>query len=145
METVLEWSAGRVPFHQPAVIGDAVRRRLRSQLSLLGGALQVGFPYEMAVAGRYTMWSFDRTISPVSPCAFLHNPPRMHLLPCEFPMPNVLHPFRRKNPRARIPETAFPEPYFFNDTDNISLDDILALLNKDGLMLHQPIDLLERL
>ena len=60
-------------------------------------------------------------------------------------MPNVLHPFRRKNPRARIPETAFPEPYFFNDTDNISLDDILALLNKDGLMLHQPIDLLERL
>jgi hypothetical protein len=60
-------------------------------------------------------------------------------------MPNVLHPFRRKNPRARIPETAFPEPYFFNDTENISLDDILALLNKNGLMLHQSIDLRERL
>jgi len=59
-------------------------------------------------------------------------------------MPNVLHPFRRKNPRARIPETAFPERYIFNDTENIFLDDILALLNKNGLMLHQFIDLLER-
>ena len=59
-------------------------------------------------------------------------------------MPNVLHPFCRKNPRARIPETTFPEPYFFNDKENISLDDILALINKNGLMLHQSIDLLER-
>lgn len=48
-------------------------------------------------------------------------------------MPNVLHPFRRKNPRARIPKTAFSEPSF------------LALLNKNGLMLHQSVDLLERL
>ena len=59
-------------------------------------------------------------------------------------MPNVLHPFRRKNPRARIPETAFPELYIFNDTENIFLDDFLAWLNKNGLMLHQSIDLLER-
>jgi len=59
-------------------------------------------------------------------------------------MPNVLHPFRRKNPRVRIPDTAFPEPYIFNDTENIFVDDILALLNKNGLMLHQSIDLLER-
>jgi hypothetical protein len=59
-------------------------------------------------------------------------------------MPNVLHPFRRKNPRAHIPETALPEPYFFNDTENISLDDILALLNKNGMMLNQSIDLRER-
>jgi len=59
-------------------------------------------------------------------------------------MPNVLHPFRRKNPRVRIRDTAFPEPYIFNDTENIFVDDILALLNKNGLMLHQSIDLLER-
>ncbi|HSS29550.1 MAG TPA: hypothetical protein VLL06_00880 [Nitrospiraceae bacterium] len=59
-------------------------------------------------------------------------------------MPNVLHPFRHKNPRARIPETPFPEPYIFNDTENIFVDDILALFNKNGLMLHQSIDLLER-
>ena len=58
-------------------------------------------------------------------------------------MPNVLHPFCRKNPRARIPETACPEPYICNDTENIFVDDILALLNKNGLMLHQSIDLLE--
>jgi hypothetical protein len=58
-------------------------------------------------------------------------------------MPNVLHLFRRKNPRAHIPEIAFPEPYICNDTENIFVDDILALLNKNGLMLHQSIDLLE--
>jgi len=58
-------------------------------------------------------------------------------------MPNVLHLFRRKNPRAHTPETAFPEPYICNDTENIFVDDILALLNKNGLMLHQSIDLLE--
>ena len=52
-------------------------------------------------------------------------------------MPYVLHPFRRKNPRARVPETAFPEPHIFNDTENIFLDDILALVNKNGLTLHQ--------
>jgi hypothetical protein len=55
-------------------------------------------------------------------------------------MPNVLHLFRRKNPRAHIPEIAFPEPYICNDTENIFVDDILALLNKNGLMLHQSID-----
>ena len=60
-------------------------------------------------------------------------------------MPNVLHPFHRKNPRACIPEIAFPEPYIFNDTENIFLDDILALLTKNDLMLHQSIDLLKRL
>jgi len=59
-------------------------------------------------------------------------------------MPNVLHLFRRKNPRAHIPEIAFPEPYICNDTENIFVDDILALLNKNGLMLHQSIDLLKR-
>jgi len=59
-------------------------------------------------------------------------------------MPNVLHPFHRKNPRARIPEIALPEPYIFNDTENIFLDDILALLTKNDLMLHQSIDLLKR-
>jgi len=59
-------------------------------------------------------------------------------------MPNVLYPFHRKNPRAHIPEIAFPEPYIFNDTENIFLDDIWALLTKNDLMLHQSIDLLKR-
>lgn len=90
------------------------------------------------------MERFQRIISPVSPCTFLHNTPRMHLPPCEPSYAYVLHPFRRKDQRVRTHETACPEPYIFNDTENILLDDILALLNKNGLMLHQSIKLLER-
>ncbi|MEP6960204.1 MAG: hypothetical protein ABI980_15875 [Nitrospirota bacterium] len=60
-------------------------------------------------------------------------------------MPVVLHPFRCKNPRARIPETVFPEPYLLTDTENTIIDDILALLNKNGLTSHQSMNLLERL
>jgi len=41
--------------------------------------------------------------------------------------------FRRKNPRAKIPETVFPEPYVLSDTENKIIDDIIALLNKHGL------------
>ena len=52
---------------------------------------------------------------------------------------------RRKNPRARIPETAFPEPYLLTETENTLIDDILALLNKKGLTSHQSMNLLERL
>jgi hypothetical protein len=52
---------------------------------------------------------------------------------------------RRKNPRARIPETAFPEPYLLTETENTIIDDILELLNKHGLTSHQSQNLLERL
>ena len=58
---------------------------------------------------------------------------------------NVLHPFHRKNPRAHIPEITCTGPYIFNDAENIFFDDILALLTKNDLMLHQSIDLLKRL
>jgi hypothetical protein len=53
--------------------------------------------------------------------------------------------FRRKNPRASIPETAFPEPYWLTETENKIIDDILELLNKNGLTSHQSQNLLERL
>ena len=46
---------------------------------------------------------------------------------------------------ARIPETAFPEPYVLTETENKIIDDILELLNKHGLTSHQSKDLLERL
>ncbi len=52
---------------------------------------------------------------------------------------------RRKNPRASIPETAFPELYLLTETDNTIIDDILELLNKHGLTSHQSLNLLERL
>ena len=59
-------------------------------------------------------------------------------------MPVLLHFFRLKNPPARIPETAFPDPYFFTDTEHAIVDDIPTLLNKNGLTSHQSPNLLER-
>ena len=58
---------------------------------------------------------------------------------------DIITEFRRKNPRSSIPETAFPEPYLFTETENTIIDDILELLNKNGLTSHQSMDLLERL
>jgi hypothetical protein len=47
--------------------------------------------------------------------------------------------------RAKIPETAFPEPYLLTETENKIIDETLALLNTNGLTSHQSISLLERL
>ncbi len=58
---------------------------------------------------------------------------------------DIISEFRRKNPRARIPETAFPEPDLLTETEEKIIDDILALLNKHGLTSHQSQNLLERL
>ena len=57
----------------------------------------------------------------------------------------IIDELRKKNPRARIPETAFPEPYLLTETENKIIDDILALLNQHGLTSHQSMNLLERL
>jgi len=57
----------------------------------------------------------------------------------------IITELRQKNPRAKIPETAFPEPYLLTDTENKIIDDILELLNKHGLTSHQSQNLLERL
>jgi hypothetical protein len=57
----------------------------------------------------------------------------------------IIDELRRKNPRATIPETAFAEPYLLTETENKIIDDILELLNKHGLTLHQSQNLLERL
>jgi hypothetical protein len=58
---------------------------------------------------------------------------------------DIITELRHKNPRAKIPETAFPEPYLLTETENVIVDDILALLNKHGLTSHQSKNLLERL
>lgn len=58
---------------------------------------------------------------------------------------DIIEELRRKNPRAKIPETAFPEPYLLTETENKIIDEILALLNKNGLTSHQAQTLLERL
>ncbi len=57
----------------------------------------------------------------------------------------IINELRRKNPHVLIPETAFPEPYLLTDTENTIIDDILELLNKNGLTSHQLMNLLERL
>ena len=58
---------------------------------------------------------------------------------------DIIAKFRLKNPRANIPETAFPEPDLLTQTENMIIDDILALLNKHGLTSHQSQNVLERL
>ena len=58
---------------------------------------------------------------------------------------DIISEFRRNNPGAKIPDTAFPEPYLLTETENKIIDDILALLNKHGLTSHQSQNLLERL
>ena len=57
----------------------------------------------------------------------------------------IINELRKKNPRARVPETAFPEPYLLTEAENKIIDDILELLNKNGLTSHQSMNLLERL
>ena len=54
----------------------------------------------------------------------------------------VLNPFRRKNPPARIRETTFPDPYFFTDTEHTIINNVLALLNTNGLISHQSMNLI---
>ena len=46
-------------------------------------------------------------------------------------MHDVLHPFRRKTPSARIPEADFPEAYIFNGTENTFLDDNLGITQQE--------------
>ena len=58
---------------------------------------------------------------------------------------DIITEFRRKNPRASIPETAFPEPYLHTETENTIIDDMLEMLNKHSLTSHQSLNLLELL
>ena len=58
---------------------------------------------------------------------------------------DIITEFHLKNPRARIPEMAFPEPYLLTETENTIIDDILELLNKHGLTSRQSMGLFERM
>ena len=58
---------------------------------------------------------------------------------------DIVNEFRKKNPRAKIPETAFPEPYILSQTEEQIIDDLLAVLNRHGLTSHQATNILERL
>ena len=58
---------------------------------------------------------------------------------------DIITELRQKNPRAKIPETAFPEPYLLSQTEEKVIDDLLAVLNQHGLTSQQSQNLLERL
>ena len=55
-----------------------------------------------------------------------------------------MNEFRQKNPRAKIPETAFPEPYVLSKAEDKIIDDLLAILNTNQLNSQQSLELLER-
>jgi len=58
---------------------------------------------------------------------------------------DIIGELRNKTPRARIPETVFPSPYLMTQTEEKVIDDMLAVLNKNGLDSEQSQVLLEHL
>ncbi len=58
---------------------------------------------------------------------------------------DIISELRKKNPRARLPETVFPSPYLMTETEEKVIDDMLAVLNKNGMDSKQSLDLLEHL
>ncbi|MDR4468333.1 MAG: hypothetical protein MRJ68_08545 [Nitrospira sp.] len=58
---------------------------------------------------------------------------------------DIITDLRKKNPRAKIPDTVFPSPYLMTQTEEKVIDDLLAVLNKSGMDSKQSIELLEHL
>lgn len=58
---------------------------------------------------------------------------------------DIITEFPRRNPRATIPETVFPKPVLLTDIEDEIIDDILELLNHNGLTSAQSTDLGEQL
>jgi hypothetical protein len=58
---------------------------------------------------------------------------------------NIITEFRHKIPHAPVPQPAFPKPYLLAETENEIIDNIMELLNKNGLTSHQSANVLERL
>ncbi|MDR4470569.1 MAG: hypothetical protein MRJ68_20085 [Nitrospira sp.] len=58
---------------------------------------------------------------------------------------DIITDLRKQNPRARIPETVFPSPYLMTQTEEKVIDDLLAVLNNNGLDSRQSLALLEHL
>ena len=58
---------------------------------------------------------------------------------------DIIGELRRKNPRARTPETVFPSPYLMTQTEEKVIDDMLAVLNTHGMDATRSLELLEHL
>ena len=93
---------------------------------------------------RETMFLEEATISNMWEIAAIVELLERQGLATKQDLYNIITEFRIKQPRATIPETAFPEPYVLSKMEEHIIDDILALLNKNGLDSKQSLDLLER-
>jgi hypothetical protein len=94
---------------------------------------------------RDTMSLEDATISNMREIAALVEAPGRKGLCAKQDLYDFIAEFHRKNPRATILETALPEPYLLTETENNIIDDILAVLNKNGLTSYQSLSLLDQL
>lgn len=57
---------------------------------------------------------------------------------------DIITELRKKNPRAKIPETVFPSPYLMTQTEEKVIDDLLAVLNQHGMDSKRSLELLEQ-
>lgn len=58
---------------------------------------------------------------------------------------DLIGELRKKNPRARLPQTVFPSPHLMTETEKKVIDDMLAVINKHGVDAKQSLELLEHL
>lgn len=58
---------------------------------------------------------------------------------------DIIAELRAKNSRARLPETVFPSPYLMTQTEEKVVNDILAVLNQNGMDSKQSLQLLEHI
>ena len=61
------------------------------------------------------------------------------------PLYDIITELRKKNPCTKIRETGFSEPYLITESEDQIIDEMLALLNKNGLTSYKALSLLERL
>ena len=58
---------------------------------------------------------------------------------------DIIGELRSKNPKARLPDTVFPSPYLMTQTEEQVINEILAILNRNGLDSKQSLELLKHL
>lgn len=58
---------------------------------------------------------------------------------------DIIGELRKKNPRARLPETVFPSPYLMTETEEKVINDMLAVINTHGVDATRSLELLEHL
>jgi hypothetical protein len=94
---------------------------------------------------RETMFIEEATVSTMWKIAAIVEMLDRKSLCTKHDLYDIIPEFGRENPRASLPETAFLEPYLLTETESKIIDGIRARLNKNGLISHQSMNLIERL